>query len=106
MAIALSGDSMDCDGLDRIANGVDCLVQCCYLTEAEITNPPFEQSAQYVIASSSQVGKIAARNQVEKLVLTHIRPKSEALIRSLEDDIRGIYNGDILVGEDTMVIEV
>jgi len=105
-AIAISGDSVDCDGLDRIAHAVDCLIQCCYLAEAEITTPAFEHVAQYVIASSGQVGKIAARNQVKKLVLTHIRPKSEALMRSMEEDIRSTYHGDMLVGEDLMVIEV
>ena len=105
-AIAISGDCVDCDGLDRIALAVDCLIQCCYLAEAEITNAAFENLARYVIASSSQVGKIAARNQVKKLVLTHIRPKSQSLMRSMVEDIRNTYQGDLLVGEDLMVIEV
>jgi ribonuclease BN (tRNA processing enzyme) len=104
--IAISGDCVDCDGLDRIVHAADCLIQCCYLAEAEITGPDFEYLARYVIASSSQVGKIAARNQVKKLVLTHIRPKSEALMRSLKEDIRRTYQGDLVVGEDLMVIEV
>ena len=105
-AIAISGDCVDCDGLDRIAHAADCLIQCCYLAEAEITGPAFEHLARYVIASSKQVGKIAARNQVKKLVLTHVRPKSEALMRSLKEDIRSTYHGDLVVGEDLMVIEV
>ena len=105
-AIAISGDCVDCDGLDRIAHGVDCLVQCCYLAEAEIITPAFEQLAQHVIASSLQVGRIATRNQVKKLVLTHIRPKSERLMLSLKDDIRSTYRGELLIGEDLMMIEV
>jgi len=105
-ALAISGDSVDCEGLDRIAQEVDCLIQCCYVAEAEITNSAFEHLAQYVIASSGQVGRIATRNQVKKLVLTHIRQKSEALMRSMEEDIRSVYDGDLIVGEDLMVIEV
>jgi ribonuclease BN (tRNA processing enzyme) len=105
-AIALSGDTVDCDGLDRLAHGADCLVQCCYLAEAEITAPAFVHLATHVIASSGQVGKIAARNEVRKLVLTHIRPKSETMLRSLAQDVRNVYSGEVLLGEDLMAIEV
>ena len=59
-----------------------------------------------MIASSGQVGKIAARNRVKKLVLTHIRPKSETLMRSMLDDVRHDYTGDVVLGEDLMTIEV
>jgi ribonuclease BN (tRNA processing enzyme) len=105
-AIAISGDTVACDGLDRIAHGADCLIQCCHLAEAEITTPAFERLAKYVIASSGQVGEIAARNQVKKLVLTHIRPKSEAMMRSMVEDIRRRYGGELSIGEDLMVIQV
>ena len=104
--IALSGDTVDCDGLDRLAQGADCLVQCCYLAEAEITDPAFVHLAKHVIASSGQVGKIAARNEVRRLVLTHIRPKSETMLRSLAQDVRNAYSGEVFLGEDLMVIEV
>ncbi len=104
--IAISGDTVACDGLDRIAHGADCLIQCCYLADAELTNPAFERLAKYVIASSGQAGEIAARNQVKKLVLTHIRPKSEAMMRSMVEDVRRAYGGELLIGEDLMVIPV
>jgi ribonuclease BN (tRNA processing enzyme) len=95
-----------CAGLDRLAHGADVLIQCCYLAEAEITNPAFARLAKLVIASSGQVGKIAARNKVKRLVLTHIRPKSEAMMRSLEKDVRRDYSGEVYLGEDLMVIDV
>ena len=104
--IALSGDTVDCNGLDRLAQGADCLVQCCYLAEAEITDPAFVHLAKHVIASSGQVGRIAARNGAKRLVLTHIRPKSETMLRSLAQDVRNAYSGEVLLGEDLMVIEV
>ncbi len=104
--IAMSGDTVACDGLDRLAHGADCLIQCCYLAEAEISTPAFERLAKYVIASSGQVGEIAARNKLKKLVLTHIRPKSEALMRSMVEDIRRAYGGELSIGEDLMVIPV
>jgi ribonuclease BN (tRNA processing enzyme) len=104
--IALSGDTVACEGLDQLAHGADVLIQCCYRAEDEITTPAVERQARYVIASSGQVGKIATRNQVKKLVLTHIRPKSEALMHSLTEDVRKDYDGELIVGEDLMVIDV
>ena len=105
-AVAISGDTVACAGLDRLAHGADVLIQCCYLAEAEITNPAFAHLAKHVIASSGQVGKIAARNKVKRLVLTHIRPKSEAMMRSLVEDVRKEYSGELYLGEDLMVIDV
>lgn len=104
--IAISGDTVACDGLDRLAHGATVLVQCCYLAEAEITNPAFERLAKHVIASSGQVGKIAARNKVKNLVLTHIRPKTELMMRSLVEDVCKDYSGKLYVGEDLMRIEI
>jgi len=104
--IAISGDTVACEGLDQLAYGADVLIQCCYRAEDEITTPAVERQARYVIASSGQVGKIATRNKVKKLLLTHIRPKSEAMMRALIEDVRKDYSGELVVGEDLMVIDV
>ena len=104
-AVAISGDTVACAGLDRLAHVADVLIQCCYLAEAEITNPAFAHLAKHVIASSGQVGKIATRNKVKRLVLTHIRSKSEAMMRSLVEDVRKEYSGELYLGEDLMVID-
>lgn len=102
--IALSGDTVACAGLDRLAQGADCLVQCCYLAEAEITTPAFVRLATHVIASAGAVGQIAARNRVKQVVLTHIRPKTVDLLQSMIEDVRQSYQGDVIVGADLMVI--
>jgi ribonuclease BN (tRNA processing enzyme) len=104
--IAISGDTVACEGLDRLAHNADILIQCCYLAEEEITTPVFERLARDVIASSGQVGPIATRNHVKKLVLTHIRPKSPAMMRSLIEDVRKDFRGEVVLGEDLMVVEV
>jgi len=105
-AVAISGDTIDCDGLDRLARGADVLVQCCYLADAEITDPHAERLARYVHTTSSVVGKIAARNGVGTLVLTHFREKSAVLMRSLEADVRRDWAGPLVLGEDLAVIDV
>jgi ribonuclease Z len=105
-ALAISGDCVACEGLDRLAREADCLIQCCSLADSEITTPAFERLARHVIASSGQAGAIASRSRVRKLVLTHIRPKPEAVMRAMVEDVRGAYAGELIVGEDLMEIEV
>lgn len=104
--VAISGDTVACNGLNSLAKNADVLIQCCYLAEDEITNPSLERLAKHIIACSGQVGKIATQNKVKKLVLTHIRPKSEAMMQSLMKDVRGDYSGDVVLGEDLMVVDV
>jgi ribonuclease Z len=104
--IAISGDTVPCPGLDRLAQGADLLIQCCYLAEAEITTPAQERSARYIIASSGAAGQIAARNGVKRLVLTHIRPKSQALLDFMLADVRRHYQGELYLGEDLMTFDL
>ena len=79
------------------------MIQCCYLAEDEITNSDLKQLAEHVIATSGQVGKIANRNNVKKLLLTHIEPKSEEMMTSLIEDVKKDYDGEICLGEDLKV---
>ena len=53
-----------------------------------------------------EAGKIATRNEVKKLVLTHIRPKSESMMHSLMEDVHNDYSGEVCLGEDLMVIDI
>lgn len=105
-AVAISGDAVDCRGLDRLANHADVLIQCCYLAEAEIDNPALELLASHVIASSGQVGKIATRNEVRQLVLTHFRPKSKEMMDALVADVNRDYSGPITIAEDLIVLTI
>lgn len=104
--IVLSGDTIICEGLEKLAQDADVLVQCCYLAEAEITSPEFEFLAAHVIASSGQLGAFAHQARVKKLVLTHFRKKSEAMMQTIIDNIRKDYAGDIILGSDLMEIDL
>ncbi len=103
---AFSGDAVACPGLERLAHQADLLIQCCYVAEAEISNPTFAHLTQHVIASAGQVGQIATQARVKKMVLTHFRPKSQAMMANLTADVRQNYNGELILGEDLMVIEL
>lgn len=104
--LAISGDCVPCDGLDRLARNADILIQCCYLAEAEVIDDHTRRLARYTLASSGQVGKVAARNGVKKLVLTHFREKSNALMQSIVEDVRRDYGGPVVLGEDLMELNL
>jgi ribonuclease Z len=104
--IAISGDTIDCPGLDQLAHKADCLIHCCYLADAELTTPAFVRMATHIIAAAGAVGQIAARNGVKRLVLTHIRPKAPALLQSMLADVRRSYQGEVRIGADLMVIDL
>lgn len=104
--VAISGDTVDCAGLQRLAQDADVLVQCCYLARAEITDAGGELIARHILASSAEVGKIAARAGVKTLVLTHFREKSETMLRSVEADVRRDFPGDLVLGRDLLTLDV
>lgn len=104
--IAISGDTVECEGLDRLARGADVLVQCCYLADCEIVDERTRHMAEHIHTSSSRVGKVAARAGVKTLVLTHFRQKPGAVLREIEQDVRRDYDGRLILGEDLMEISV
>ena len=86
--------------------GADLLLQCCYLAEAEIDTHDREVLSKYVLGSAGQAGRTAARAAVKTLVLTHLAPKSAALLAEVEADARKHFTGEVIVGADFMTIEV
>ena len=104
--VAISGDAVDSPGLNRLASGADLLVQCCYLAGEEIVDDDLRLIADRVLASSTTVGKIAEKAGVKRLVLVHIKEKSDELLKSMVEEIGRDYGGEVIVGEDLMELEV
>jgi ribonuclease Z len=105
--IAISGDTVDCPGLDRLAADADVLVQCCFLASPEIDNEHFRRLARHTLACGDTVGKIAARNRVKTLVLTHHRPRrDDAMLDVLAEEVVRDFSGRIVIGRDLTEIEV
>jgi len=98
--VAVSGDTVACEGLERLARGADVLVQCCYLARSELTTPSFVRLAQDTIACADTVGTIASQARVKKLVLTHFRPTSEAMMQSIAEDVAHDFDGPVVLGTD------
>ena len=62
--------------------------------------------AKHILACSPQVGEIAKKANAKKLILTHIREKSDALLDEAVREIRTCFNGEIIVGHDLLVVDV
>lgn len=105
-SVAISGDTILCRPLIELARGADLLVQCCFLADAALSTPSHRLMAEVVIATSGQVGKIAARADVKKLVLTHLSPMPPELLAAMVADVRRDYSGALVLGEDLLRLTV
>jgi ribonuclease Z len=104
--IAFSGDTVDCQGLRRLAANADILVQCCYMARSEINTPPMQRLAAYTLASADTVGRIATEAKVGTLVLTHHRQKPDALLEQMRADVAADFAGPVLLGYDGLRVEL
>jgi ribonuclease BN (tRNA processing enzyme) len=69
-SVCFSGDSGPCEGLEAAAAGVGLLVCECGASEEEAARQP--RAVQHLAAS--EVGQLAARAAVRRVVLTHLYP--------------------------------
>lgn len=103
-SVVISGDTIACEGLDRLARGADLLVHCCIRAEKDVHNPQQAHLTKYVLPSAMQVGKIAASKGVPRLAITHI--SNSASLQDMVSDIREEFSGELIMGEDLLEIEV
>jgi ribonuclease BN (tRNA processing enzyme) len=89
-----------------LAKNTDALVICCYLSRTEMLEREGRLTGKHILACSPQVGQIAARANARKIVLTHIRSKSEDLMTEMVDEIKSDYSGRIIAGKDLMRIRI
>lgn len=103
--IAISGDTVRCDGLMELAQDADLLLQCCWLPRVELTNDYLRAVAKHTLACSDVVGKIATDARVKRLVLTHTRAVTPESINAILADVRADYSGQVSVADDMQEFE-
>jgi ribonuclease Z len=104
---SFSGDGVMNDALLRIASSSDLHLQCCYLAGSQLAaNEHLKGVSQYTLACSDTAGRIAARAGVRRLVLTHFRETTPALLREIEADVRQDYRGPLALANDLDEFEV
>lgn len=104
--VAISGDGVDCEGVQALAKDADLLVQCCYLAEAEINNSDKRILCDHVLASAKQANLIARASQVKRMVLTHLAPKGEEMLEIVLAEAKANFDGEVYLGEDLMELSV
>jgi ribonuclease Z len=108
-AIVLAGDTVPCDGLDRLCAGADAQVQTVLREDLvrAVPVPRFQDTIDYH-STLAQAAGTAARNRVARLVLTHQIPSPApdaaeewiALVREAG------YEGEVVWGEDGTTLTV
>lgn len=100
-----SGDTVDCPGIRKLAQGADVLVMCCWAAAAQLTSEHLKKLAQHTLACGDTVGKIAAECGVKQLVLTHHRPNQpQAMLDVLAEEVSRDYAGPVVIARDGMEI--
>ncbi|HUY00643.1 MAG TPA: ribonuclease Z [Candidatus Deferrimicrobium sp.] len=95
--IVYSGDTGFCEELIEAAKNADILIhECSYPTALgkEGHTTPLE------------VGQIANRSEVKKLVLTHFYPECSGQEHEILNDIKKMYNGEVFLGQDLQDFEL
>lgn len=107
-AVVCAGDTVPCEGLDRLVDGADVYVQTVIRTDQVLALgiPRLIDVCDYH-SSVEQAAQTAARGNVRTLVLTHMVP-APAPPQEQEwiDLARPHFDGDIVVARDLQQIEV
>lgn len=111
-SVVISGDTVPCEGLDRLCAGADVYVQT-VLRRENVLAVPNERFHDILTYHSDLEGtaRTAERGGVQKLVLTHLMPPpppgdDESWAEPWLVDIRAIYDGDVVLGRDLLTVTV
>jgi ribonuclease BN (tRNA processing enzyme) len=113
-SIVLSGDTAPCESLVDLARGADLLLhEAMYEPgiDAMLASRPYVPPGLRAFlvgghTSAQDCGRIAARAGVKTLALTHLLPSDEGLVSddTWRDEARRHFGGEIVVGQDLMVL--
>jgi ribonuclease BN (tRNA processing enzyme) len=104
--VAISGDAVEGLELGALAANADVLVMCAYLSKEEITTPELSFLSERVLAGAPQAGAIATEANVERLVLTHVREKSDDAIQRMRAEVAAVFPGEVIIAHDLLTIDV
>jgi ribonuclease Z len=107
-SVVLAGDTIPCEGLDRLAAGADVLVHTVVRKDQiEAIGLPRLVDVLDYHSDVAQAADTAARAGVRTLVLTHMVPApAPGTEQEWIDQAAPVFGGEILVAADLMTIEV
>jgi ribonuclease Z len=107
-AVVLAGDTVPCEGLDRLCAGADVYVQT-VVRRSLIENVPMQRFQDILDyhSSTDDALRTASRARVRTLVYTHcVPPIAAGGEKELLDEARGQFTGELLVPRDLDVVTV
>ena len=105
-SVTIAGDAVAGRDLDRLALDADALVICAYLAGDEIVRDEDRFLSEHILAGAPQAAQIAVDAGVRQLILTHIRQKPVDSLEAMAREVRRIYDGDLVIGQDLLEIGV
>ncbi len=105
-SVCIAGDAVAGLDLEHLAREVDALVICGYLADDEMVHDADRFVSDHVLAGGPQAAHIAADTGARQLVLTHLRQKPAESIEAMAREIRAIYDGRLVIGQDMATIDV
>lgn len=107
-AVVLAGDTVPCDGLDRLCAGADVYVQT-VVRRSIIESVPMQRFRDILDyhSSTDNALRTASRAGVGTLVYTHcVPPIAAGGEQDLLDEARGEFTGELVVARDLDVVTV
>lgn len=104
--VTISGDAVEGLELADLAANADALVMCAYLAENEITTTEDKFLAEQVLAGAPQAATVASLTNTKRLVLTHIREKTDTEIERMRAQVKTVFTGDVIIGHDLLTIDL
>jgi CO/xanthine dehydrogenase Mo-binding subunit len=87
-------------GVMAVVTGSDVEGAMRPLPAAALTTPELKGLAEHTLACSDTAGRIAAEAGVKRLVLTHFRSMTPAMLAELERDVRRDFDGPVALARD------
>lgn len=105
--VTISGDTVRCEGLLKLAQGADLLVQACHIPRNQTDSVEMKFLTESILPSSGDVGSIAAEAGVKQMVLTHMSASmNENNFEEIYADVRQDFDGEIILGHDLLELEI
>ncbi|GAA4159033.1 MBL fold metallo-hydrolase [Shinella granuli] len=98
--VSISGDTIECPGVLRLAAGSDLHVQCCWMPTSRALDAFSKHVIRNALASSDTVGKIATQAGVKRLILTHFRRMDPGFLPIIETEVRADFSGELHLAQD------
>ena len=99
-----SGDAALCEELETLAKDCDVLLHWCYRQYGDKRSPTIEKMSPDPV----QIAQLATRVGAVKLYLTHLRNSmdTEDAHQEIHTHLSSHFNGDALIAQDLMTIEL